>query len=184
MTLQEMETFAKTYEKSARVILKDDSWFMKVVAVLVWVFNRRFMSAYLTTIANRIYVPKRYIGLNVQRVLVHETEGHVRQARWCGLGIHPMVGIVPYAILYLLVPFFIFFAYFRFRFELNAELKACQYDLLNGNSAVYLRGRLAKFVTKITGADYLFSWVRPWALKRADKAFDKLLKGFGSAYNA
>lgn len=38
---------------------KDESLFMKVLGVLVWVFNRRFMRDYTTTVSPKVYFPSR-----------------------------------------------------------------------------------------------------------------------------
>lgn len=174
MTLQEMEAFAKTYDPSARIVLKDKSWLMWVIAVLAFVFNPKFMSTIAITIANRVYIPKAWIGRDLRRLIAHEVGGHVRQYRKCGLGIHPWAGLPIFWALYLFVLPFLF-AFFRYRWELGAQLEACRWELTNGNSADYVRTLLADFIKRITGPIYLFAWVRPWALSRANKMYDKLL---------
>ena len=55
---------------------KDESLFMKFLAVLVWIFNRRFMTDYTTTVAPKVYFPSRaWADANPRRVwkiLAHE----------------------------------------------------------------------------------------------------------------
>ena len=184
MTLQEMNEFVRPLDSSAKVVFKDGSWLMKIIAFFLWPFNRRFMADYAITIANRVYIPRTWEGRDLRRLLTHEVSGHVRQCRWCGLGVHPWVGMPLYWTLYLLVLLPLLLAYFRYKFEVLSELKACRYDLLEGISAKIVRERLADFVTRITGKDYLFCWPRPWALWGANRSFDSLLRGFGTAYNA
>jgi len=184
MTLQEMDAFARSLDSSARVVPKDGSWLMKVIAFFLSPFNKRFMTDYAITIANKVYVPRSWEGRDLRRLLTHEVSGHVRQGRWCGLGIHPWVGMPVYWILYLLTLLPIYLAYFRYKFEVLSELKACRLDLLEGESAKLVREGLMRFVERITGKEYLFCWPRPLARWGANRSFDSLLKGFGAAYNA
>jgi hypothetical protein len=55
---------------------KDESRFMKFLGVLVWIFNRRFMTDYTTTIAPVVYFPSRAWAAenprHVWKVLAHE----------------------------------------------------------------------------------------------------------------
>lgn len=55
---------------------KDESWSSKVIAVLVWIFNRRYLTAYTTTRYPRVYFPSRaWVKKNPRvatKVLLHE----------------------------------------------------------------------------------------------------------------
>lgn len=184
MNLQEVQAFAKTLDSSARVILKEESWLMKTIAVLVWLFNREFMTRYATTICNRIYIPKSWFGRDLRRLMVHEVGGHVRQCRWCGLGIHPWVGFPIYMVLYLLILFPVLLAYCRYRFELGADAKAWQWSLMNGESAADVRARAENFAETVASWDYLKPWPRKWVINGFKKRFEKVLAGFGVAHNA
>lgn len=55
---------------------KDESWSSKVIAVLVWIFNRRYLTDYTTTRYPRVYFPSRaWVKKNPRvatKVLLHE----------------------------------------------------------------------------------------------------------------
>lgn len=55
---------------------KDESWSSKVIAALVWLFNRNYMKSYTTTRYPRVYFPSRkYVEENPKRavkILAHE----------------------------------------------------------------------------------------------------------------
>lgn len=175
MTLEDLRVFAKTLDASAKIIVKDESWFMKTLAVLMWLFNREFMIRYATTICNRVYIPRDWIGRDLRRLLVHEVSGHVRQCRWCGLGIHPWVGFPIYMVLYLLVFFPLLLAYFRYRFELGADATAWAWSLKNGETAEQVKVRSERFAETVSSWDYFKPWPRAWVKKGFQKRFAKVL---------
>lgn len=55
---------------------KDESWSSKVIAVIVWIFNRRYLTDYTTTRYPRVYFPSRaWVKENPRvatKVLLHE----------------------------------------------------------------------------------------------------------------
>ena len=55
---------------------KDESWSSKVIAVIVWIFNRRYLTDYTTTRYPRVYFPSRaWVEKNPRvatKVLLHE----------------------------------------------------------------------------------------------------------------
>jgi len=63
-------------EFGSSVHYKKESVLMKVIAALIFLFNRRFMIAYTTTIGRRIYFPRRFRSsgeyLRGARTLAHE----------------------------------------------------------------------------------------------------------------
>lgn len=162
--LEELNTFARTFDPSAKVLIKDDSPFMKFLSVLVWVFNREFMTRFATTIGNRVYIPRSWLGRDLRRLLVHEVGGHVRQCRACGLGIHPWVGFPIYMLLYMLVFFPLGLAWPRYRFELGADAVAWRWSLDNGESPDSVRERAKAFARTVGGWDYLRPWPSSWVM--------------------
>ena len=143
--LEELNRFARTLDPSAVVLIKDDSPFMKFLNVFVGVFNKTFMTTYATTICNRVYIPRSWLGRDLRRLLVHEVGGHVRQCRACGLGIHPWVGFPIYMLLYAIVFFPLGLAWPRYRFELGADAKAWEWSLDHGESYDSVRERAKSF---------------------------------------
>jgi hypothetical protein len=181
MTQEELQVFARTLDPSAQIIVKEESWLMKVIAVLVWLFNRDFMTQYATTICNRIYIPRDLFGRDLRSLVVHEVSGHVKQCRWCGLGIHPLVGFPIYAVLYLLLPIPLFLAYLRYRFELAADAKAWKWALENGEPVERVRDDSEDFAKTVASWDYLKPWPKSWVIKGFAKRFEKVLAEVGAA---
>jgi hypothetical protein len=182
--LAALNDFAHKLDPSAKVLIKDDSLLMRFLNFFARVFNKRFMGGYATTICNRVYIPRSWLGRDLQRLLVHEVEGHVRQCRWCGLGIHPWVGFPVYMLLYLLVFFPIGLSYFRYRFELGAEEKTWLWALANRQPVAEIRARSDNFALTVSSWDYFKPWPRAWVAKGFKRKLDKVLAGMGVAYNA
>jgi len=176
--LEELNRFAKTLDPSAVVLIKDDSPFMKFLNFFVRLFNKTFMTTYATTICNRVYIPRSWLGRDLRRLLVHEVGGHVRQCRACGLGIHPWVGFPIYMLLYMLVFFPIGLAWPRYRFELGSDARAWRWCLDNGESPDSVRERAKSFAQTVGSWDYLKPWPKTWVfngfMKRVEAEISKL----------
>lgn len=175
---------AQKFDSSAKVLIKDDSPLMRFLNFFIRAFNKRFMEGYATTVCNRVYIPRSWIGRDLQELLVHEVDGHVRQCRCCGLGTHPWVGFPVYMLLYLLAFFPIGLSYFRYRFERNADARVWHWALVRGQSAAKVRGRSEHFALTVSSWDYFKPWPRAWVVKGFKRKFDKILAGMGVAYNA
>lgn len=157
------------YTKLARqidpsiVLTTKDGWFWKLLAVFAMLFTfggisrKKFLENYATTIGPIQAYPRNWPKLS-RRLLIHEAQ-HTRQARWCGLGIHPWVGLPIFAVLYLLVLLPIGFAYFRWRFEINAERASYRWMLNNGYLRRDVRLRASTFGQRVCGGNYGWSWV-------------------------
>ena len=164
LELERLNEFARTLDPSTKILIKDDSAFMKFLNVFVRVFNKEFMTRYTTTICNRVYIPRSHLGRDLRRLLVHEVAGHVRQCRACGLGIHPWVGFPIYLVLYLFVLFPLFLAWPRYRFELGADAKAWRWSLDAGESPDSVRARAESFAKTVSSWDYFKAVPTSWAL--------------------
>ena len=62
--------------EDARILFKDESLFMKTLGILVWCFNRTFMTRYTSTIRKTVYFPSKvWLEENYHlawKVLAHE----------------------------------------------------------------------------------------------------------------
>lgn len=169
--------FARTLDPSAVILVKDSSPLMRALAIVVALFNKTFMATYATTICNRVYVPRAWLGRDLRRLLVHEVRGHVRQCRACGLGIHPWVGFPIYAVLYLLVFFPVLLAWPRYRLELAADAAAWEWSLNAGDAPADVRARADSFAETVAGWGYLSPWFRPLVLRGFRLRADRVVGG-------
>lgn len=135
---------------------------LRVKRSRVW---RLFNSGMAITIGSTVFIPPDWTSAAVRRVLPHEVGGHVRQYRFCGLGIHPAVGIPIFLLLYAL-------PWVRYRLELHAETREWVVGLAEGylTPEDVLRGADA-FAAKVGGRPYLWavwpSWARRGSRRRA-----------------
>jgi hypothetical protein len=166
---EELEKLAKTFDKSAKLALKQGG---------VWKLSSA-MTTYATTIGRTVYIPADWTREKVIDVLPHECLGHIKQFRYCGLGIHPTLGIFPgmFFIYVWGIIFPIFLAWGRYRMELHAETKAWEYKLENNLlGPVALRIRAVRFAKAVGGKPYVYSVPKRWATwgfkKRAEKVIN------------
>jgi len=146
------------------VLTTKDSWFWKVLAAVYSAVTFQFSTGYhsflrnyATTLGPVQAYPAYWPRLDGP-LLIHEAT-HTRDARWCGFGIHPWVGLPVYALLYLLFVLPLGFAVARWRFEIRAEKKAYVWALNHGYSESWVRSRAKSFGQKVCGADYGWSWL-------------------------
>lgn len=158
----EYEAIARKIDPSAKLVTKD-AWPWKVLAVLVTAVTfggmtyRRFLDDYATTIGPIQGYPRQWPILSA-RIIVHEAR-HTQQARWCGLWIHPWVGLPLFGLLYIAVFLPIGFAFFRWRFEIDAELASYRYQLRHKTPPSEIRARAKRFGPVVCGGDYGWSWI-------------------------
>lgn len=169
---EELEAFAKAFDKSTRLRLKRS-----------WIWNVGALKIFATTVGRTVYIPDDWSFESVMRVIPHEVSGHVKQFRYCGLGIHPSLGIFPgMFFLYLWgVIFPVFLAWGRYRCELHAESKAWKYHLTRGNMVEKeVQIRAVGFGRTVSGPAYGYSFPRFWVVwgfkRRADKVILKARK--------
>ena len=164
-----LESFAREFDPAARLAVKRSK---------LWIGALKDNA---TTIGRTVYIPEDWSIGSVVDVIPHEVAGHVRQFRWCGLGIHPTAGIFPgMALIYgwgLLVP--ILLAWGRYRCELHAESQSWRYHLTKGlwtGHEVRLRAR--KFARRVASWAYFKAWPESWALwgfkRRAERIIRKV----------
>ena len=103
-----LEALARAIEPSVRVQTKDGAhWralaWLATIATLGGISRRTFLEDYATTLGPLHGYPAGWSVERVEATLVHEAR-HTRQARWCGLGLHPWLGMPVFAALYLALP--------------------------------------------------------------------------------
>lgn len=55
-----VEKFNREFGTKVKIVPKEPSKVMKILAVIVWLFNRKFMTNYVTTLDATIYTPKTF----------------------------------------------------------------------------------------------------------------------------
>jgi hypothetical protein len=154
-------------------------WFWSTLhwALVILSFGqqRNFLIGYATTIGPWIALPESwFLALRrgtppgwLRRTVEHELV-HYRQFKAAGLG-HPVVGIVPLGLVYLLLPLPLGFAWCRWRLELPAYVRQIQQLLaeLHVDSEITpeqvtaaRRSAIDWAVRELTGPKYL--WTMPF----------------------
>ena len=166
-TQSTLEEFAKSFDRSARLRPKRSK---------LWGLTGP-LSTFATTIGRTVYIPADWTSYQVLSVIPHEVGGHVKQFRWCGLGIHPNAGILGMIIVYLWGIFFpIGLAYGRYRCELHAEIVSWRYHLKRGiMSTLEVKRRADWFGSLVVGSAYLYAWPRSLGLRGFQKAAQKVI---------
>lgn len=159
----EYQALARSIDPSIRLVTKD-SWPWKVMGALAMVLTfggvryRQFLEDFATTIGPIQGYPRHWPTLEA-RLIVHEAR-HTRQARWCGLWIHPWVGLPLFGVLYLLIFLPLGFAFFRWRFEIDAERASYRWMLQSGQYAPEdVRQRAQNFGETVCSGSYGWSWI-------------------------
>lgn len=174
------QNLAASIDRAVRVTTKD-GWFWRALAWLLFLISfgnfkrERFLTGFATTIGPVQAYPREWPDLN-EGLIVHESH-HTKQARWFGLFIHPWLGLPLFGLLYLLLPFPILLAYFRYRFELGADKARWRYELGKADT-LWERERVKSNITAsaerraktLSGWSYIVAWPRPlasWGYRRA-----------------
>jgi hypothetical protein len=164
-----LEAFAKTFDPSARLAVKRSK---------LWVGG---LKTNATTLGRTVYIARHWTSDQVRRVIPHEVLGHVKQFRYCGLGIHPTLGFPGMALIYVWgVIFFIFLAWGRYRCELHADTVSWRYHLKQRTwGPVQVRHRARQFAKTVSSWSYLKAWPKFWVIwgfkRRAEKVIKEVL---------
>lgn len=181
---------AKKFDKSIKLHNKNN-WISCLIAWLLYLlsfgnFSRRaFLTRYATTLGNHIYFPSEWSVYAVADVLPHEAR-HVKQFRWLGCGIHPILGLPLAAIVYLLLPIPVLGAFGRFLMELDADKFKWRYMLSNitvedrsvhefmqHNVLLHAQQRAKKLSTAPYFWSIPYSWSKKLYLKAAHGVIDE-----------
>ena len=133
-----------------QLVEKSRVWWMYVIGVVLRVLSlgsmSTFMSTYTTTIGRRVYTPSRweYLSLSQKRLTLRHELVHMRQAK--------SYGAVRFALLYLFVPFPVYWSRWRAKFEKEAyaesmRLRAERYGAVALHAASVREPILENFLT-------------------------------------
>jgi len=156
-----------------KLVKKSSSTFMKVLNVLLRILTlnsqKYFMTKYITTINETIYVPdewEKYDDRSKIVILRHERI-HLRQKK--------KYTFFLFMLLYLFLPFPVFFAYFRTKFEKEAyeesiSVKAALYGRNSIKSPEYKDFLVKQFTTSMYGWMWIFKGsIEQWVNETVDK---------------
>ena len=156
-----------------KLVKKSDSLFMKILNVLLRIitFNSQkfFMTRYITTIGETVYTPDSWADMSDRSkiiVLRHERV-HMRQKK--------KYTFLLFTILYLLIPFPFFIAYFRMKFEKEAyeesiKLQVLLYSKTSAKSIKFKEFIVKQFTTSMYGWMWVFkSSIEKWVDETVEK---------------
>jgi hypothetical protein len=164
-----LEALARAIEPSVRVQTKDGrhwralAW-LAAIATGGGISRRTFLEEYATTLGPLHGYPAAWSAERVEATLVHEAR-HTRQARWCGLGLHPWLGMPLFAALYLALPLPVGLGLARLLFELDADRAAWRHALAAGATPDQVRARAREFAGRVCSGHY--GWPAPRRLGAA-----------------
>ena len=177
---EQLQQEARQFDKAVRLVSKN-SWFWKAIAWVLFIvsfgqFNRdSFVNSFGTTIGHIQAYPESWTAAKVRALLPHEGR-HTFQARVCGFGIHPMVGLPIMFLLYIFLVFPIYLAFFRLWFELDADRAAWRYALSKGTTAVNsIRLRAVGFAELLCTSAYTWTAPRKLAIWWFSRAAEKVI---------
>jgi hypothetical protein len=168
------EKMARGIDVSMRLFVKD-FWFWQVVGWLLSIisfglFNRRvFLADYGTTIGPWVFIPRGWGSISME-FLIHEGE-HVKQARRCGFGVSVWLGLPIFAILYGVIVFPVWGAWFRYYFELKADEMAVRFMVMSGQVDRAKYG-VARRIEEVSGWGYL----KPLPRYFVERGYNKMLE--------
>jgi hypothetical protein len=176
---EELQTKAREIDSSVILTTKNSLFWKMIATVLYWLsfgyFKKdTFLKKFATTLGNIQAYPEEWDTATVESVIIHESR-HTAQARWCGLGIHPLVGLPIMSLLYLLLPIPMFGALFRTWFELDAERKVWKYYLAKGVQDSWVLQDAERFAILVAGPSYLWAFYKPWNVAWYTKAAQKVI---------
>jgi hypothetical protein len=181
-----LQAEARRLDPAIRLTTKNH-WFWGAIAWLLSIltlgkFKREaFLTRFATTLGHIQAYPEGWDVAAVERVLIHESR-HSRQARFCGFGIHPAIGLPLMAVLYLLLPLPTILAVFRLWFELDASRAFWRHALANGTmDAATVRWRARSFAETVSGSVYFWSTWRGLAVRWFGREAEKVIAEFPPA---
>jgi hypothetical protein len=170
----ELEAFARVFDDAAR---------LKPKRSRLWGVSGA-LKEFATTLGSSIYIPDDWTYQKAKDIIPHESAGHVRQFRWCGLGMHPSVGLFPgMFLIYIWGGIFpVYLAWARYRLELHADTQSWRYHLKTLQWTPYeVRRRAEWFAGIVASSAYAWAWPRRWVLWGFKRRAEKVIKGCASA---
>ncbi len=168
-----------------------DGWFWRAVASALFVvsfgqFSReRFLNEFASTLGPIQAYPASWTGLS-KMLVVHEAR-HTRQflfagwfvpiIGWLGKRVRVWVGLLPMALVYGLFPLPIFFAWGRFRLELDADSYSWRVALRRGwKSPDQVRSQANWFAKQISSWAYLRTWPTSWTIQAFERRAEEVIR--------
>lgn len=180
-----LEALARAIEPSVRVQTKDGAhWralaWLASIATLGGISRRTFLEDYATTLGPLHGYPAGWSVERVEATLVHEAR-HTRQARWCGLGIHPWLGMPLFAVLYLALPLPVGLGFARLFFEIDADRAAWRHALAAGASPDAIRARAREFAGRVCSGHYGWPVPRRLGIALFERAAERTIAAHAAA---
>lgn len=173
------QNLVKKIEPSC-VLTTKDNWFWKILSYMWFLVTlgrqggpKYFLENLATTIGPIMAYPKEWKFLDLG-LLMHEVR-HVKQFRWFGLGIHPWIGFLPMAIVYLMFPIPVGFAYIRYRLELDADRERWIWEFSQKRELKKIFYGMECFCELVCGPTYGWAWPHKWGKKGFTKVFSEVL---------
>jgi len=144
------------------ILTTKDAFFWKVLAVLVTIVTmggigyRQFLEEYATTIGPIQAYPTTWMYLS-EAILIHEAV-HTRQVKRLGFG-NAWLGLPLFALLYLFLPLPLGFAWFRWRYEIEADEAVYAWMCRRGYLPKQIESRARDFGERVCGGNYGWSWI-------------------------
>ena len=160
---ERLAALAREIEPSVRLQSKDGRLWralasLAAAATLGGISRRVFLEHYATALGPLHGYPAAWSAERVESLLVHEAR-HTRQARWCGLGLHPWLGLPLFALLYLAIPLPMGLGLGRVLFELDADRAAWRHALRRGAPPDAIRARAREVAARVCSGHY--GWPLP-----------------------
>lgn len=171
-----LQKIANGVDGSVKLTTKNSLFWRLIASFLSFfkIMNRSvFLQNFATTIGSVIAFPACWSTESVERVLGHELM-HVKQARKCGFGLSPWLGLPIFAIAYLFLPLPFGLAYCRLHFELEAE-KTQWYKMLKEGTGLIVVDSIARdWAYTVSGPSYGWCMPRKYVLQETSKAVGSL----------
>lgn len=142
------------------------SFLHKLLVILSFGTNQRFLTSMITTIGPVIAVPEKWKTgrlSKTRKAIIRHEQVHVNQYERMGMG-NAWAGVIPFVVAYLLLPVPVGFAWMRWKLEREAYLEGMKTEIALG-----LQPRLDKAVDAMTTGSYVWTllplfrgYVRGW----------------------
>lgn len=180
MSFQDLVITAQKHFPSLQIQYKDQSWFMKLMGIILF-FNKSFMTDYVTTIGDTIYIPSEIYmkthPVSGAVVFMHECV-HINDSTNLGKPLFSFLYLLPQIMALFMLPLFfvlswkivlpliILFAapipaYFRMKFEKRAYLSSIYTLNKLGqrlNFDPHLDDQKSFFLSQFKDSYYYFMW--------------------------
>jgi hypothetical protein len=172
------------------ILTPKSMWFWQALAWLLTIITfgkikrDRFLQDFATTVGPLWGLPDDWSDADVRGLIPHEGR-HTYQARVCGwfipiLGwipfLAPWVGIPIQMLLYVVLPIPVGLTYFRYYFELDADVHEWANKLEAG---IWTKERVwddaLRRAVSVSGADYFYPWPEKWVTNGYRKKADEVI---------